>query len=307
LALIVVLSTCARPLRSTLGRSPNASELATFWVDPGPERDDTFFGPGGRAHAPAADAVYRLRERKHHGFSPKVDVKGPDGIQWSAKFGDEAQSEITASRIVWAVGYQQPPQYYMPHWRIEDEHGIHDMGPARFRPDLEHMEEKGDWSWYSNPFVESVQFRGLLVLMMILNSTDLKDDNNSIYKIREAGEGEREVEWYTVRDLGASLGQTGWARPRRNSIEFFEKEPFITGVEHGFVRFGFGGGRKWLVQRIRPTDVRWICQRLKRLSAAQWRNAFRAGGYDEATTVRYLAKINEKIAQGLALAEGGTR
>jgi hypothetical protein len=41
---------------------------------------------------------------------------------------------------------------------------------------------------------------------------------------------------------------------------------------------------------------------LQRLTETQWQAAFRAGGYEAAIADRYIAKIKEKIAQGLALA-----
>ena len=52
---------------------------------------------------------------------------------------------------------------------------------------------------------------------------------------------------------------------------------------------------------VTPTDVRWACQLLSRLSERQWRAAFRAAQYDEQHATRYISKIKQKIAQGLAL------
>ena len=47
------------------------------------------------------------------GYSPGFDVRGPDGRAWSVKLGPEAQTEVVASRILWAIGYHQPPTYYV--------------------------------------------------------------------------------------------------------------------------------------------------------------------------------------------------
>ena len=46
-----------------------------------------------------------------------------------------------------------------------------------------------------------------------------------------------------------------------------------------------------------------MCDLLSGLTVAQWRDAFRAGGYDMATGDRFIARIKEKIAQGQALGE----
>jgi hypothetical protein len=301
---LIAASGCATAMRSTLGRAPTSAELAPFWLEPAGKRD-IVYGSGGPSLAPRADAVYRLLKREQGGFSPKVEVEDPSGMKWSVKMGDEAQSEVTASRIAWALGYRQPPGYYLRQWQIRDEAGVHPMGPGRFRPHADFIDARGPWLWRSNPFVSSVQFRGLLVLMMVLNSSDLKDENNEIYEVRRPG---RKPEmWYTVKDLGSSLGQTGWVYPKRNDIEHFEKEDFISGIEDGYVRFAFRGHFKDLIERIRPEDVHWLCGRLKRLTPAQWRDAFHAGGYDEQTTARYLRKIDEKIAQGLSVGRGPRR
>ena len=288
-------------MRSTLGRTPTSVELAAFWVEPGGARD-TVHGSGGSSLAPRPDVPYKLLERKGGGFSPKLEVEDPEGVKWSVKMGDEAQPEVTCSRILWAVGYQQPPEYYLRQWQVHDEVAVHAMGPARFRPHPRFMKSKGNWAWRTNPFVDSVQFRGLLVVLLVLNSSDLKDENNEIFEVERDG-GVPET-WYTVKDLGSSLGQTGWAYPKRNDIGFFEQEDFITGVENGYVRFAFKGHFKDLIRHITPADVRWACSRLQRLTPAQWRDAFAAGGYDDAATARYLRKIEGKIAQGLSLGRG---
>ena len=39
----------------------------------------------------------------------------------------------------------------------------------------------------------------------------------------------------------------------------------------------------------------------QRLSDAQWRDAFRAGGYTPEDTARFIRRLKQKIAEGLAL------
>jgi hypothetical protein len=48
--------------------------------------------------------------------------------------------------------------------------------------------------------------------------------------------------------------------------------------------------------------VRWTCERLDRLGAKQWQDAFRAAGYKDDEAARFIRKIREKVAAGLALA-----
>ena len=168
------------------------------------------------------------------------------------------------------------------------------------------LQSRGIWSWQQNPFVGTRPYNGLLVLMMILNSTDLKNQNNELYDVvGEPREGARR--WYVVKDLGASLGETGRMDPRRGYLEGFEREPFITGVASGpvgpgdHVTFGFRGRHQELLDHIGVEDVRWTCERLTKVTDRQWSDAFRAGGYTDEQSARFAARIKQKVNEGLAL------
>ena len=56
-----------------------------------------------------------------------------------------------------------------------------------------------------------------------------------------------------------------------------------------------------LFENITTADVRWICGLFSRLTDRQWRDAFRAAGYPEDLSERFIRKIKEKISQGAAL------
>ena len=107
--------------------------------------------------------------------------------------------------------------------------------------------------------------------------------------------------WYVVRDIGAALGETGRLDPQRNDPALFERIRFIKGVKNGAVDFNYHGRHQELADHITPEDVRWMCDLLAQLRIEQWRDAFRAGGYDAATSERFIARIREKIAEGQAL------
>ena len=234
------------------------------------------------------------------GFSPGYTVKGPDGIEWSAKQGPEAQAEVTASRLVWALGFHQPPVYYLEKWTLAGGTSAGEQTRARFRPELpEHLDKVGEWGWLSNPFRATAEHRGLIVLMIMLNNSDLKSAQNAIYDLKVAREGARR--WYLVRDVGHSFGETGKFRADRNDIVEFETEAFTRGVEDGKVKFNWSGFHKELVSELTPADVHWTCERLSRLSDQQWRDAFRAGGYAPDLAERYIRRFKQKIAEGLAL------
>jgi hypothetical protein len=279
--------------------------MAQLRVDPGQNGRDLFWGVGGRRYAPPPEAIYTLKAKDEGGFSISFDVIDPSGLEWSAKIGPEAQSEVVVSRILWGLGYHQPPIYYLPSWRLRVGGRVPAPEPireseARFRPKLPHLKrlEEG-WSWADNPFSGTRELKGLLVILLMLNSTDLKDSNNSIYQLQEPWDGASR--WYVVRDLGAALGETGKLFPRRNWLEGFERERFITRMAGSTIEFDYGGRHQELLSMIGPADVQWSARQMARLTDAQWQDAFRAGNYAPHQAERYIRRIREKIADGLAL------
>ena len=189
--------------------------------------------------------------------------------------------------------------YYLEKWTLKGGPSPGEQSRARFRPDIPDLEKVGEWGWLSNPFRATAAHRGLMVMMIMLNNSDLKSAQNAIYDLKETREGARR--WYLVRDLGHSFGETGKFRADRNDVVEFETEAFIEGVEDGRVKFNWSGFHKELVTHLTPEDVRWTCERLSRLSDEQWRDAFRAGGYAPDIAERYIKRFKQKIAEGLAL------
>jgi hypothetical protein len=86
---------------------PSPAEMKELWVDPGDTPRDLFWGVGGERYAPKPDAVYKFVERDDVGFSASYTVTDPDGVEWSAKIGPEAQTEVLLSRILWGLGYHR--------------------------------------------------------------------------------------------------------------------------------------------------------------------------------------------------------
>jgi hypothetical protein len=281
-------------------RVPSAA-LAELWVEPEPDRD-LLHGVGGSRLAPDPAAVYRVIRIKKGGFSDGYTVVDPRRREWSAKLYPEARTEVVASRIVWAVGYHQPPAYALEGWWATGARSENPQPVARFReetPEFHGLTEVGPWSYADNPFVGTRELKGLLVLNVMLANSDLKAGNNMLYTLSERKEGARR--WYVARDLGQTFGRTGLLDGLRDDIEAFDQSGFIKGVDNGIVKFEYNGLNKALLDDITPADVAWICARLSRLTARQWSDAFRAGGYAEPTAQRYIRRLKLKIAQGLAL------
>jgi hypothetical protein len=311
LAFAVQLGACGRISRNVRVVADRPASVDELWQEPSDiQRRDLFHGPGGSRLMPRGTA-FAFVARDTSGWSPGFDVRGEDGTDWGVKLGPEAQSEIVSSRILWAIGFHQPPTYFLERWTLT---GIESgpQPPGRFRPSLGNQKVVGDWSWYEHPFVGSRAFGGLVVANLILNSWDWKTSNNKIYELSDPVNGVSR--WYVVRDLGASLGRTtypgvlkwfrlrGFGQGTRNDLPGFESQGFITSINsRGGPEFDYRGIYRDVIETVTPAEVRWVCEWLNRLSDEQWRDAFRAGGYDPEQSGRYLTKIKAKIAQGLQM------
>ena len=303
--LAFTLSACVR-VKEPAVRPTRAPAGASLWIDPGNlQSKDLFYGQWGVERAPRPKDVFTFLERKHKGVNPGMTVVDQEGRQWSVKqippgaLDVEAQVEVTLSRVLSAIGYRQPPQYFLPQFTLKDDWGTHTEVGGRFRLNDETLREVGPWAWHENPFIGSQPYQGLLVLMMLFNSTDLKDSNNSIFEYKS---GDRVEQWYVVRDLGSALGDTRRLGPYKSDPDAFAHTPFVLGVDRNFAQFAYTGYyEKYVRGRVSPDDVVWATRLLGRLTDQQWNDAFRAGGYDRPTTARFLRTLRERIRDGQAL------
>jgi hypothetical protein len=311
LAAVMFGASCAgvgRPQVQNAPRPPGAS----LWVEPTDIASrDLYNGPWGAANAPDPKDVYELVELKHTGVNLGMTVKDSKGREWSVKqpfpgnLDSEAPVEVVVSRLLSAIGYHQPPVYHLPAFTLKDDFGRHVETGGRFRLKTDKIKEVDVWDWASNPFVGTKEYQGLIVLLTMFNSTDLKNSNNSLYEHRD---GDLVEQWYVARDVGSAFGDTHRMAPRKNHVESFEQMPFVLGVSNGFVDFAYQGWYKNLVEeRIKPEEVAWACNLLGQLSDKQLQDAFRAAHYEPDIANRFIAKLREKIQQGRGLTLAAVR
>lgn len=302
----ITIAACAGVKRPQAQTAP-APAGASLWVEPkNLASRDFFHGPWGADHAPNPNGVYTLVERKHAGVNLGMTVTDNQGREWSVKqpfpggLDSEAPVEVTLSRLLSGVGYHQPPVYYLPAFKLKDDFGTRVEVGGRFRLKDSTLKEVGLWRWEDNPFVGTRPYQGLIVLLMMFNSTDLKNTNNSLYEHRD---GDLVKQWYVARDIGSALGDVNPVSPRKNHPDSFERVPYLLGVNNGYAQFAYSSWYKNLVRdRITPDEVAWASNLIGQLSDKQWQDAFRAGGFDPATAGRFITKIRAKIEEGRSLA-----
>jgi hypothetical protein len=304
-ATLLLAAGCAlRPVQTTKPSvARDAGErLEQLWVEPQDlESRDLFVGAGGREDVPDPDAAYRVVGYDKTGHSRGYDVEDEKGRKWRVKIGEEAQSEIVVSRILWAIGYYQPALHYLKTWRMTGGGDKDKPAPGRFRLESDHK-SVGRWRWgKKNPYEGKPAYHGLIVANLVLNNWDFGPDQNRIYDMKD---GETPRLRFIVQDVGASLGKSRWPWGTRNKIDDFESEGFVKRIDGDRVIFHYRSRHRIMTGHITVEEVVWTCRLLSRLSDAQLRDAFRAADYTPEITERYLRKIKEKIRQGASLGSG---
>jgi hypothetical protein len=239
---------------------------------------DLFLGPGGTSLRPDLRRITFLKEEKG-GYSKKYRVRDASGREWVAKIGKEAQSETSAIRLLWGVGYLTEVNYLVPRVTIP---GKGTFTNVRFEARPEEWDRVGEWKWKKNPFVGTPEYQGLKIMMAMINNWDLKDSNNVIVQV--GGDRGEELR-YVISDLGATFGHASttplfWRLTRsRNNPSKYVKSKFFEKVKGDRVVLHFGGKNSGLIKDISVRDAQWLSSWLSQLSDQQLRDAFRAANY----------------------------
>ena len=256
------------------------------------EQRNLLLGAGGDEMKPDISRITYI-EDKTGGYSKKYRVQDAKGNEWIAKIGKEAQTDTAANRLLWALGYETEIAYLIPKLKIE---GKGEFENVRLEARPKTVKRTGNWMWENNPFMDKPEFKGLKILMVMINNWDMKDDNNEILATRGDTTGEGELR-YIISDLGGSFGKTGGFFSRsRNEPSDYQKAVFIKKVNGDVIEFNYSGKNQKLFEKLTVADAQWLSTWLKRLSDDQIKDAFRSANYapDEVDglTAAFRARAN---------------
>jgi hypothetical protein len=318
--LLLCLTAIGAPKSSNV--APAKGEITgLLWRDPTDIASrNLFYGCGGQEHEP--HPPFQFLKEDVEGTSPKFIVSDKDGVKWKVKLGGEARPETVASRLVWAAGYFTNENYYVADLQVNNmparlHRGRELVAPdgsmrgARFKRDPEGEKKMANWAWRHTSFAGKREFNGLRVLMALINNWDLKDINTAVY---DNENGERV---YAVSDLGASFGAPGFSwsmQESRGNLEAYSRAKFIRNITSEFVDFVAPSRpallrspdlpaymkrmrMRWIGRHIPRQDAKWMGELLARLSPAQIRDAFRAGGYSADEVEGFARVVEARIAQ----------
>jgi hypothetical protein len=304
-------------------KAVEATGPALIWQDPGDiSSRNLYYGGGGEEDAPKG-TEFKFIAEDLSGTTPKFDVKDEDGVKWRAKLGIDAKCDTAAARLLWAVGYFAPENYYLPSLRAQ---GLNEqnmkrghqnfalsgdgtvMGGVRLKRKLDGEKNLGEWDWFKNPFLGTKEFDGLRVMMALLGNWDTATKNNKIFREKDG-----EIH-YEITDLDAAFGKTGdnAFNRSRGVLSDYQQSRFIANVKAQYVNFA-PRPRPPLLQKVDlpakvlhtqvaevlqqvPRDhVQWIAGLLSQLSREQIQDAFRAAGFTPEEVEGFTEVVQKRI------------
>ena len=184
----------------------------------------------------------------------------------------------------------------------------------RLERHIEGQKKIGNWKWRDNPFTGTRQFNGLRVMMALMNSWDLKDENNAIYERERRmipARFMRSATWEPASAPPDIAGPRPWQRaisnltaipgssakrgpefvdfniPTRPALIYFFNVP---GLIHRL-------RMRWIGRHIPREDAKWMGDILSRLSPEQIQDAFRSAGYSPQEVEGFSKVVQERIAE----------
>ena len=262
--------------------------LAVLWREPTDiTTRDLFLGPGGDARPDLGHLTFLRVDTGGH--TKKWRVRDAAGNEWVVKFGNEAQPETAASRLVWAAGYFTDIDYFVPEAKIEGKGTVKDVRFEARPKNLKRYDQ--EWDWDNNPFKGTDQLQGLKVLMVMLNNWDLKNSNHRILYAKD----ENELR-YVVSDLGVAFGKTGnMITHNRNRPDEFVKQGFIKNATGEHIAFDFHATHDQMLDNVTVAQGKWIGNILSQLSDKQISDAFRAANYSPEEIEMLTRTVRERI------------
>jgi len=302
-----------------------ANPDSLLWREPGDiTARNLLYGAGGAQDQPHGTMMFI--DEDHAGTNPKFYVRDKDGTKWTAKMGVEARPETAAAHLLWAAGYYTDEDYFVPRLTVEGlpshlqrgQNLIASNGTienVRLERHLKGRKKTGHWEWRHNPFTGTRKFNGLRVMMALMNSWDLKDENNAVYEWGAGADGPRKI--YVVSDLGASFGTTGYSWTQamaKGNLKSYRHSRFISKVQPEFVDFNVPTRpaliyffhvpgliqrlrMRWIGRHIPREDAKWMGDVLSHLSPGQIQDAFRAAGYSPQEVEEFAKIVQDRIVE----------
>jgi hypothetical protein len=280
--------------------------------DRGPVQSlDLFWGNASPDRAPIGPFTFLSEDL--NGTNPKAVLQDAKGVRWSAKWDEEVQAEVAATRLAWAVGLKVEETYYVDHGLVVFPRGrptFHRLGPfidktgefrsaARFERRSPDFVNKGTWPFGRNPVVDDGGYSILVLMDVVMANWDAKNSNNKILSVTDATGA---TDWYMIGDYGACFGKMGgtFNHSKYKLRDYLQNRPVITSVSGQTAHLGFSGSNAAAHASVPLEGIRLFAKRAAGLSLKQVEDAFRAahasGGELDGFTQATYQRIQEVVA-----------
>jgi hypothetical protein len=285
--------------------------------DPGPIQSlDLYWGNASPNRAPIGPFTFVSEDLG--GTNPKAILDDAKGVRWSAKWDEEVQSEVAASRLAWAMGLQVEETYYVEDGLIRfpgRRPAFHRLGSfidktGRFRsaarlerrgPDLVN---KGTWPLGTSPLVAEDGYSILVLMDVVMANWDSRNANTKILSVTD--EGGTTTDWYIMGDYGACFGKMGglFSRSKYKLRDYQQNRPVITSVDGQTAHLGYSGFNASAHASVPLEGVRLFANRAAGLSLKQVEDAFRAAHASDADLHGFAQATYQRIQE--VVAAGGS-
>ena len=313
-ALVALVTLALAAIGNLTSPSVATAQPRRILEDRGPVQNlDLHWGNASPDRAPIGPFTFLSEDLG--GTNPKATLQDAKGVQWNAKWDEEVQAEVAATRLAWALGLKVEETYYVETGRIVFPGGrpsLHRLGPfidktggfrsaARFERRSSDLVAKGTWEFGKMPPLTDGGYSILVLMDVVMANWDARDANNKILSVTDPT---GTTDWYIVGDYGACFGKMGgtFAHSKYKLRDYLQNRPVITSVSGQTVHLGFSGSNASAHASVPLQGVRLFAKRAAGLSLTQVEDAFRAAhasdaevhGFAEAT----FQRIQEIVAAG---------
>lgn len=279
------------PATEVQAPSANAPKI---WEDRGPiERLDLYWGNGSPDRVPVGPFTFVAEDLG--GSNPKARVRDVQGVLWKVKWDEEAQSEVAASRLAWAMGLRVDEVYHVTTGAIvfagPRRPTLQRIGPfidgqgnlksgARFERNVPEQTTRRRWAFDDNPLRGEGGYSVLVLMNVVLANWDAKNSNNRILSVPDTMTA---TDWYMVGDYGTAFGKMGRFpfHSKYDLKEYVANPPVVRSIEGDTVHLAYKGKNGAAHASVPLEGARFFASRAAALTLAQVEDAFRAANVSE--------------------------
>jgi hypothetical protein len=266
---------------------PLAAQNALWRPRSNPQLLDLRHGPGADELEPDPKAKYDWVRVSKSSITARV-LADDRGRSWYFKSGKGAKAEVAASRILWGLGFDGEPTFFLSAISV----GGQNISDVCLRLRAPNRSPKGHWDWKANPFTGSIELDGLRSTLILLAASDFNVKNNVIWA--ETPSGNR---IYAVWNLEQSLGRSQTFGHSVANPDDFAGSDWLREYRDDQIIFRNGF-------KVKASAAKWILERFSALKDEQIEDAFASAGFSPTESESYRNSLRKRLSSLESLLRG---